>query len=75
MGGSTAARFLTDAGVSFQTGRVSLQDRIALQGPGYRTGRAKFNGPRLGMRRRFAAAAGVPLEELVNGPKAGKRKK
>jgi hypothetical protein len=39
---------------------------------GYRTGRAKFNEPRTGMLRRFTAA-GVPLEELVMGPKAGKR--
>ena len=31
--------------------------------------------PRVGMVRRFAAAAEVPLDELVNGPKAGKRKK
>jgi hypothetical protein len=30
--------------------------------------------PRVGMLRRFAAAADVPLEELVMGPKA-KRKK
>lgn len=30
--------------------------------------------PRLGMLRRFAAAADVPLDELINGPKA-KRKK
>jgi hypothetical protein len=30
---------------------------------------------RIGMLRRFAAAADVPLEELVMGPKAGRRKK
>jgi transcriptional regulator with XRE-family HTH domain len=31
--------------------------------------------PRVGMLRRFAAAADVPIEELIVGPKAGKRKK
>jgi transcriptional regulator with XRE-family HTH domain len=30
--------------------------------------------PRIGMLRRFAAAADVPLDEVINGPKA-KRKK
>jgi hypothetical protein len=34
----------------------------------------RSNDPRLGMRRRFAAAAGVPPEEPVAGPKS-KRKK
>ena len=31
--------------------------------------------PRIGMLRRFAAAADMPIEELIVGPKAGKRKK
>jgi hypothetical protein len=35
----------------------------------------RSNDPRVGMLRRFAAAADVPLEELVMGPKAGKRTK
>jgi hypothetical protein len=35
----------------------------------------RSNDPRIGMLRRFAAAADVPLEEPVMGPKAGKRKK
>jgi hypothetical protein len=34
----------------------------------------RSNDPRIGMLRRFAAAADVPLEELVMGPKV-KRKK
>ena len=34
----------------------------------------KSRDPRIGMLRRFAAAADVPLDELINGPK-GKRKK
>ena len=32
-------------------------------------------GPRIGMPRRFAAAADLAIEELVGGAKAGKRKK
>jgi hypothetical protein len=31
--------------------------------------------PRVGMLRRFAAAAEIPIEELIVGLKAGKRKK
>ena len=38
-------------------------------------GLVRSNDPRIGMLRRFAAAADMPPEELVNGPKAGKRKK
>jgi hypothetical protein len=34
----------------------------------------RSNDPRMGCCR-FAAAADMPPEELVNGPKAGKRKK
>ena len=35
----------------------------------------KSKDPRIGMLRRFAAAADMPIEELVNGPKTAKRKK
>lgn len=36
----------------------------------------KSKDPRIGMLRRFAKAADVPLDELINGPKQpGKRKK
>jgi hypothetical protein len=35
----------------------------------------RSNDPRIGMPRRFAAAAEIPIEELIVGPKAGKRKK
>jgi hypothetical protein len=35
----------------------------------------KSKAPRIGMPRRFAAAADLPIEEWVSGSKTGKRKK